>query len=149
MLGIFFLVVFSVGGEALRAMKKWPTGIRRTLAVCTACLAVLGMIRLFGGESVAVEQDKDTTGFDFLLVPYVAFALTLLIVVLRFLVRIVRAVRRGLHGDDSKHGFLKRFSNRSTTGSFPSTDLRTSRVVRPTGLNRFAPEKGIIERWSR
>jgi uncharacterized integral membrane protein len=79
-----FVIVFVVARGALKQMPlfgdvgSWP------VALCTAVLAVMGLLRFLGPPDPSTYTERTPTGgiFDFILLPYATLAIALLLVLL-------------------------------------------------------------------
>ena len=140
-LGIAFLVigviVFACSLVALRRAEMFGAGSRFALAICTAALSVIGLWRLIAQQHGAASSHEETSGgnaIDGILIPYIALALTLLLLPLILFVGFCLRILR------------KRWSSRTpcsnlleTTDRDPSRGLACRRKGdRLSGRNREA-----------
>jgi len=103
-----FIVLFTVILTTLRRAEPFPRGANVTLAICASLLAMIGMLRTFGqvGETA---KNSGGTWLDFILLPYTAMAIAMLLVLLLLLLdRLVSRKKKAL--DRTKPRFPDRYA---------------------------------------
>ena len=96
-----WLILFVVTLEVLKKHSLFSGWTLYVLAVCVSLLSVIGIFRIFvGGKGPSDASDKEDP-FSFILLPYAAMGISILIILLMvFLRRILRARRkRSEHGE--------------------------------------------------
>ena len=88
-LAIIFVILYPVILVALRKMGPFPPMAQHVLAICVSLLAVIGFTQLLKGS----ENTGKSGWLDFVLLPYIALAVALLLALLIGLV--ARALSRG------------------------------------------------------
>ena len=96
-----FVIVFVCARKAVKEMSSFSDPAGWAVAFCVALLSILGLVRFFGSPETAAAPGQapgETSGLlDFVLLPYVALALTLILMLL------LLAVGRLFHGRESQH----------------------------------------------
>jgi hypothetical protein len=93
-----FVIVFVVARGALKEMPlfgdvgSWP------VAFCTAVLAVMGLLRFLGPSDPSTRTERTPGGgiFDFILLPYAALAISILLVLLLLALGKIRPHKSGM-----------------------------------------------------
>lgn len=100
-----FVLLLVVILATLRRADVFPPGVNVTLAICASLLAVIGIMRTFGGVGGTPEGSGTTSWLDFILLPYTAIAIAMLFVLLLLLLgRLASRTRKA--PDRSKPRFL-------------------------------------------
>jgi uncharacterized membrane protein len=85
-LGAIFVLVFAVTCRAVNRMPLFGDRDGWITAACVAALSVIGLVRFFGSSghvtSPAGESRKGGSLLDFVLLPYVALAISIVLVLL-------------------------------------------------------------------
>lgn len=84
---VILIVLVMVITKTIKQTGIFPNPISFALAICVSLLSVLGMVQQFGGMGTAggIAKNSETVepnGFDFLLIPYTAMALAILLMLL-------------------------------------------------------------------
>ena len=136
------VMVFVVTLEALRFSAFSGKASRAVLAMCTACLSVLGMFRMLTPPQ-AWNNGNAAAGaceLDFVSIPYVALAIAILAVLIaRWLLRLFgsRAAREGHGKERSAHA-------KETYARFPHAGSETARS--PDIADRAKRNAGDLKR---
>lgn len=81
-----FAIVLIVAHRALKEMPLFGDGGSWIVAFCTAALSVLGLLRFLGPQENGVRTDRTTTApggmIDFIVLPYAALAIAILLMLL-------------------------------------------------------------------
>jgi hypothetical protein len=81
-----FVIVLVIAHRALREMPLFGDGGSWIVAFCTAALSVLGFLRFLGPQEHGARTDRTTTApdgmIDFILLPYAALAIAILLMLL-------------------------------------------------------------------
>jgi hypothetical protein len=79
-----FAIVLFVARRALKEVPLFGDGGSWVVALCIAALSVLGLLRFLGPQEDGVRVDSTTTApdgvIDFLLLPYAALAIAIILV---------------------------------------------------------------------
>ena len=92
-----FVILVTVILTTLRRAGIFPPGATLTLAICASLLAVIGIIRTFGTAGQTREGSAATSWLDFMLLPYTAMGISMLLVLLLLLLGRATAGARERH----------------------------------------------------
>ena len=101
MLGAMFVIVFVCVRRAVKEMSFFGDAAGSAVTFCVALLSILGLVRFFGPSETAAtptEAPGESGGLlDFVVLPYVALALTILLMLL------LLPLGKRLHGRELGH----------------------------------------------
>lgn len=92
-LAVVFVILYLVIVVALRKMGPFSPMAQHVLAICVSLLAVIGFAQLLSGSGGSKEDAGKSGWLDFVLLPYIALAIALLLALLIGL--FARALSRG------------------------------------------------------
>lgn len=84
---VIFVILFTVILTTLKRVAVFSNGVKVTLAVCVSLLAIIGINRSFSQTAPASSGRGSGGWLDFLLLPYTAMAIAMLLVLLLLLLR--------------------------------------------------------------
>jgi hypothetical protein len=99
-----FVIVFVVSRGALKRMPLFGDAGSWPVALCTAVLAVLGLLRFLGSPGQGTNPESTPGGgiFDFILLPYATLAIALLLVLLLLALSKVWPGKSGMPGKQQR-----------------------------------------------
>ncbi len=101
MLGAMFVIVFMCVRKAVKEMSFFGDAAGLAVSFCVALLSIIGLVRFFGSTEAGAPSGREPTEtgglLDVVLLPYVALAATILLVLL------LLAAGRVLHGGELRH----------------------------------------------
>jgi hypothetical protein len=135
-----FVIVFVCIRKAVKEMSFFGDAAGWAVSFCVALLSIAGLVRFFGSPETATApagEPRETCGLiDFVLLPYVALVLTILLVLL------LLGVGKVLHGREPQHHWKPARSVRTAVkphlerGRKPGKETKApeSTDERPTGV---------------
>lgn len=113
MLGAMFVIVFVCVRKTVKEMSFFGDAVGLAVTFCVALLSILGLVRFFGPSDIVAApagEAGDSGGLiDVVLLPYVALALTILLMLL------LLPLGKRLHGRELGH-LLGGWTHKETAG---------------------------------
>jgi hypothetical protein len=129
-----FVIVLACVHGAIKRMSFFGDAAGWVVTVCVALLSIVGLVRFFGSpEPVALPggEPRETGGLmDVVLLPYVALALTILLVLL------LLAIGRVLHGREPWHPPELARNRRTVAGPHVEEVRNHRKETKPAGSSK-------------
>ena len=137
MLCAMFVIVLVCVHRAVKEMSFFGDAAGWVVAFCVALLSIVGLVRFLGSPrpmALPGGEPKETAGLiDVVLLPYVALALTILLVLL------LLAVGRVLHGREPRHPLEPARSRRTIAEPHVQRGNNHRRETKPSESSKTRP----------
>ena len=119
-----FVILYAIILATLRKARLFSGKSETLVAVCVSLLAVIGIIRTFGGAERSHESSEGGRLLDLLLLSYTAMAISMLLVLLLLILGKVVSRARETHG-----GTEGKFPDEHDKGDTSDEDSEDSKIV--------------------
>ena len=95
-------ILFAVILEVLKKASPFESWTCYVLAACVSLLSVIGMHRMLAGRPTGAENQGGGEPFSFLLLPYAAMGISMLLVLLLLFLRKISRLRKEMPWDEER-----------------------------------------------